>query len=391
MNVSRRNLNRGGITLVVSIAVVVLVLVILLFHFLSRREEPAVKDFQELVKRVEKINTQISDREQRIIDLVHKYNEVNPEGKIDTTGMASFGLSPEQAEALASRVASEKDLSYRGMLQEIIDLTDDIEGLTADLDEVKSRLHPPRVVKEGDTHLGVCLDFLTQEIGMSEEEALHTIEREAMTPELLPGFEIWNYYGDGIFGTFVTQGSASISPNELQRATKRRIDAERQALIQARNQKEREVQDLEARRIELQDQIRSLEESRETLMQQMAEIAAHNDSLAAQINSVSYTVATFRELLTMGAIRKPALGKWQTVDLHAPDNPVKLDLRSDNRISFSASDLELKRITKILVFPRYFEEDLDYRVIISEDRQLGTVIIERPDRFHLANVAIAVD
>jgi len=224
-----------------------------------------------------------------------------------------MGMSDDQAELLASRVAEERDISYRGMLQDIIDLNGEIDRLADEVEEVRSRLHPPRAVEKGDSHIRICLSFLTDEIGLNEEEALRLIEREAMIPELLPGFEVWNYYGEGIFGTFVTQGSAKVSPNELRRATKRRIDTERQNLIQSRNQKQQEVDDLEVRKTELLQQLRNLEEERQAMMSQMNTMAESNDSLAAELNSLRYFADTFRNLERKGAIRKPAWASGRPV------------------------------------------------------------------------------
>ncbi|MCL4304947.1 hypothetical protein KJZ99_03480 [bacterium] len=381
---------RGGATLWATIGVLVLVAVILVVHFVTRMEPAEVRSFQELVNRVEKLNTQISEREQQISGLVSRYNQSHPGNEIDTTGMSTMGLTEEQAQLLANRVAQEKDLSYRGLLQDVIDASREMTKLTQELAEVKSRLRPPVVVQKGDTHLGIALKFLTEEIGMNEEDALAMIEKEALVPELLAGFEVWNYYGEGIFGTFVTQGQAKITPNELARATKRKIDSERRTLIQERNQKQQEVDDLEARKAELQQQIRGLEEERAAMMQQVTAMASTNDSLSQELNSLKYHIGTFRDLERSGAIRKPALGKWNTGDIEAVRHTGSLDLRKDARIVINASSLGLDKVERILVFPRYYREDDDYRIELSPDRKSATVIFEKASKFNLSRLVIAV-
>lgn len=381
---------RGGVTLWATVVVVAIIAVLLGFHFISRMEPAEVRSFQELVNRVEKLNTQISERESQISGLVSRYNQSHPGNEIDTSGMSAMGLTEEQARMLANRVAQEKDLSYRGLLQEVIDVSNDMEKLRAELGEVKSRLRPPVVAQKGDSHLGVCLKFLTEDIGLNEEDALKMIEKEALVPELLPGFEVWNYYGEGIFGTFVTQGQAKITPNELARATKRKIDAERQTLIQERNQKQSEVEDLEARKAELQQQIRSLEEERTAMMQQVSVMASSNDSLSRELNSVKYYIGTFKDLEKSGAIRKPAFGKWNTGDIDAVQHTGSLDLRRDTRIVVNASSLGLDKVDRILVFPRYFNEESDYHVELSSDRRTATVVLEKPTKFNLSRLVIAV-
>lgn len=381
---------RGGAALWVTVFVALILAVVLGFHFYSRIKPAEVRTFQELVNKVEKLNTQISDREQQISGLVKRYNESHPGNSIDTTGMSTMGLTQEQQQLLAARVAQEKDLSYRGLLQDILDTTSEIEKLNTELSEVKSRLRPPYTAQKGDSHLSVCLKFLTQDIGIAEEEALKLIEREAMVPELLPGFHVWNYYGDGVFGTFVTQGDSKITPNELARATKRKIESEKQLLIQERNQKQNEVDDLEARKAELTQQIKSLEEERASMMQQMTTMASQNDSLALELNSLKFHIGTFRDLEKAGAIRKPALGKWNTGTIDAVTSTGSLDLRRGNRIVVNAASLGLDAIDKILLFPRYYKEDGDYRIELSPDKRSATVVLDRPERFNLSRLIIAV-
>jgi hypothetical protein len=309
-----------------------------------------------------------------------------------------MGLSPEQADILSKRVAQEKDVSYRGMLQEVIDLNGQINKLNSDMDAIRAQLPKPYEVQQGDSHFKVCLEWLTTEKGVAEDEAVKLIEQTSLTTELLPGFEVWNYYeapkqeGDKpVFGTFVTQGTAKLSPNALARATKRRIDSERQNLIQARNQKEEEVKDLETRRAELTDQIKGLAEERKNMMDQMGEMAQKNESLAKQLASVYYVVGTFKDLSKQGIIKKPTLGKWQSSDMDKIQNPSVLDTRSDTRITFTAASVGLGRINQVLIFPRSYDEGQDFKVTISEDKQTVTIELLKREKFQLAKLAVAVD
>jgi exonuclease VII small subunit len=386
-----RSKQRGSAAAVVAVIVVVLIIVVLLLHFLSRRAPEAVQNFQQLVMTIDKLNTQIASREERIRNLVRRYNEDRPTATIDTTGLGRFGLTPEQAELMARRIAQEKDLSYRGILQEVIDLDQEMTQLSQEMQEVRSRLRPPYVVQRGETHFQVAMNFLTEEVGLSEEEALRHIEREALFPELLPGFEIWNYWGEGVFGTFVTQGSAKISPNELMRISKRKIDQERRTLTEARDRAQEQVSDLETRRLELEDQLSKLEGERAQALAQIAQMAEQNAELASQLNSVIYQVARFSTFEKEGVLRKPALGKWRTSDLDKLTDTKSIDLRQTREISFSSVDAGLSKISKVILFPRYFLEDDDYRIEIAQDRTSGTLTLLRPERFQLVKLAVALD
>jgi hypothetical protein len=390
MSAQRRPVDRGSVALVVSIIVVVLVVVVLVFHFLSRRQPTEVKNFQELVMHVDKLNNQISDRESKIMEMVRKYNASHPNAAFDTAGISAMGLSPEQAEVLQRRVSQEKDVSYRGLLQEVIDVNGQMQQLNTELADLRSKLPAPYEVKQGDSHFKVCLEFLTDK-GVPEDQAVKLIEQTSLTTELLPGFEVWNYYNDGVFGSFVTQGAAKMSPNALARATKRRIDTDRQNLIQARNQKEEEVKELESRRVELQDQIKQLDEERKAMMGQMEDMAKKNEGLAKSLNSMDYVVGSFKDLAKQGIVRKPTIGKWETGDMEKMQNPSTLDLRSDNRITFTASSIGMGRVSRVLIFPRSYDEGADYKVVISDDRQSVTIVLQKPDKFRLSKLAIAVD
>jgi uncharacterized membrane protein YqiK len=391
MNLLRHSKQRGATGVIIAIIVIVIIAIVLLFHFLSRREPAAVQNFEQLVMKIDKLNGQIMTREDKIRGLVHRYNEGHPENAIDTAGLGKFGLTPEQAEALSQRVAQEKDLSYRGLLQEVIDLNQEVSRLNLEMQEVRSRLRPPHEVEKGETHFDIAMNFLTKEVGLPEEEALKLVEQEALFPELLPGFEIWNYWGEGVFGTFVTQGSARISPNELMRASKRKIDQERQTLIAARNRAQEEVTDLETRRAELGAQVDKLETERSQALAQIALMAEQNAELARQLNSVVYQIATFETFEKQGILEKPTLGKWRARDLEKMTSTSSLDLRQSQEIPFSAADVGLSRVSKVIVFPRYFVEGTDYRIIHSDDRKSGTVTLLKPERFQLVKLAIALD
>ena len=388
---NKRSRQRGGIAIIVAIVVVVVIGVVLLLHFTSRRTPEGMQNFQQLVQKIDKLNNQIASREDRIGGLVRRYNETHPDESIDTTGLGKFGMTPEQAEVLARRIAQEKDLSYRTLLQEVIDLTQEVTEISQEMQEIRGRLRPPYVVQKGETHFQVAMNFLSGEIGIEEEEALRLIEREALFPELLPGFEIWNYWGESVFGTFVTQGSAKTSPNELMRITKRKIDRERRTLTEARNRAQEEVADLEARRVELQQQVEKLDLERTEALKQLNDLSEENVELASQLNSVIYRVGTFSNFQKQGVLRKRALGKWRTAELDKMTNLKSADLRQTREIIFLSGEAGLAKISKALVFPRYFIEGTDYRIEIASDKKSGKLVLLKPDRFQFAKIAVAVN
>ncbi len=47
--------------------------------------------------------------------------------------------------------------------------------------------------------------------------------------KLAPGFEVYHFYNNGVYGSWVAQGKAAITPTELQAEEKAKIEGERDA------------------------------------------------------------------------------------------------------------------------------------------------------------------
>jgi len=85
------------------------------------------------------------------------------------------------------------------------------------------------------------------------------------------------------------------------------------------------------------------------------------------------------------------MGKWQTGDIQAVKLHSTVDLRAEDRFIVTASSVGMDRISKVLVFPRYFKDNSDYRVEISDDRSSATIILQRPEKFNLAQLIVALN
>jgi molybdopterin converting factor small subunit len=97
-----------------------------------------------------------------------------------------------------------------------------IDKMSAEIDDLKSKLPKPYIVKRGDSHEKICVNFLVNEKGVAKDEAMKLIDEVRLIDEMMEGFNVWMYYNEGTFGTFVTQGSARISPNKFNRILRRR-------------------------------------------------------------------------------------------------------------------------------------------------------------------------
>ena len=72
-------------------------------------------------------------------------------------------------------------------------------------------------------------------------------------------------------------------------------------------------------------------------------------------------------------------------------NTKSVDLRQTHEIIFLSGEAGLAKISKALVFPRYFVEGKDYRIEIAPDKKSGKLVLLKPNRFQFAKIAIAVD
>ena len=86
------------------------------------------------------------------------------------------------------------------------------------LDELEAESHGLHslVVEVGQRHDRIAVDYLVSR-GVPAGTAYRLVSQVALHDGLVPGFRVWTYYANGQFGTWVTKGTATISPAEHQR------------------------------------------------------------------------------------------------------------------------------------------------------------------------------
>jgi hypothetical protein len=218
------------------------ILIILLLVFLTGCGSDKVnniQDFQTLVQKIDEKNQDINAKQNDITDMIRKYNQNVPEGKrVDIVfGDTTQGMNIKQKQLVEDLLKQEKDVTWNGLLKEIIQKNDEISSLKDVVFKAQQRLPKPYDVKRGDTHLKVCMKYLTEVEKLDKNKAEELIDKVRIIEELLPGFQVWLYYKDNTFGTFVTQGKAKISPNRFAYITRR------QALERANTQGKQSVYD----------------------------------------------------------------------------------------------------------------------------------------------------
>jgi outer membrane murein-binding lipoprotein Lpp len=174
-----------------------------------------INDFQTLVQKIDQKNQDINSKQNEIQDMIKKFNQNVPEGNRvnisfdDTTQ----GMNLKQKQLLEDMLKQEKDVSWAGLLKQIITKNDEIASLKDELFKISQKMPKPYDVKRGDNHYKVSFKYLTEVEKLGKEKADELIDKVRLIDELVPGFQVWLFYKDDVFGTFVTQGKAKISPN----------------------------------------------------------------------------------------------------------------------------------------------------------------------------------
>ncbi|ACF13945.1 hypothetical protein Ctha_1486 [Chloroherpeton thalassium ATCC 35110] len=183
--------------------------------FFGCSSEVSYEDFKSAVDDINSKQRDIFEKSNEVSKIIRQVNQRFPDQKI--TFDTALGLSSAQEEKLVELIKQEKDVTYKGMLQELLNSEKEIFDLKEEVADIQSRLPKPYVVQKGDQHRKVCVNYLKDVEGLDEKAAKELVDRVALIDEMIPGFYIWLYYNKdtNVFGTFVTQGEAKVNPNRV--------------------------------------------------------------------------------------------------------------------------------------------------------------------------------
>lgn len=200
---------------------VLAVAIVLMWVVSCSKEVGSIEEFNSLVKKIQNKNEEIGDIQKEINEAVKQFNANRKADEQIELPDTVMGLSKDQTSLIKNMIDKEQDMTYRGLLNQIIEKNDQITKINSELEDVKAKLPKPYIVAGGDSHYKVCLDWLMKEKGLTKERANQLLDETALIDELVPGFNVWLYYNDGTFGTFVTQGTSKISPNRFKYAIRK--------------------------------------------------------------------------------------------------------------------------------------------------------------------------
>jgi len=358
---------------------------ILMVSTACKREDPQIRELTQKAAEADKASQQLNQAgtEQQKKLSQAGVNDIRPNAE-------TLQLTDEQKKALEERIKNEKNSSYQALLQEVLDKDKEIKDLNSKLAKLKADLPKPDVAKPNDSHYGMALRFLKKK-GVPEAEAKKLVSRVAIMDKLAPGFEVYHFYANGTYGTWVSQGKAKITPNDLMRQEREKVEGERDEALAQNEKLQEEVLDLESQKKKITEEISALQTERGNLIEERTKLQADNAGQLAKLNSLHYVVGKRDTLKAEGVIEIPVFAKDRAGKNWRDEVFTQsLDLRSAKTITIKAADLGLKKIGKVNVVPGSYIKDEHYKLTISEDKQTATVDLITVSRFKNDKVVFAV-
>jgi hypothetical protein len=348
-------------------------------------EDKEIKELAQKAAELDKLNQQANTAgtEQSTQLKQAGVNDVRP-------NPATMQLTDEQKTYLEARIKAEKNSSYQALLQDVLDRDKEIKDLNGKITRLRQVLPRPDVARENDSHYGLAMRFLRKK-GVPEEKAKELIARVLIMEKLEPGFEVYHFYNNGVYGSWVAQGKASISPTELQAQEKAKIEGERDAANEKSAKLQEDLDALTAEKAKITADIDALRVEKTNMMKDMENLSAANEEQKAKLNSLHYVVGNRKNLVEQGVIVVPVFAK-DRAGTNWSDGVFtqSVDLRAADSITLTAAQAGLQKISKINVIPGSLERDKHYSVTISEDRASATVKLLVKDRFRNEKVAFAL-
>jgi uncharacterized protein YoxC len=358
----------------------------LILAMACKKESAKVSSEMETAQKIAKLEQDINAKQDQMNSLLQKYVQ---EGGKDVGTVLGQTLTPEQKQILEEKLQKEEGIGYRDLVSDILKKQKDVEDLKVQVQDLEKKLPSAVVVKRGDRHMDIAMNFLTKEKGLDANAAKKLVQQVNLMDELVPGFKVWNFYDNGVYGTFVTQGDASVSPYRvIQKAKQDLIQAkdtaisQRDSLAKEKTTLLEQVSDLEKRRDSLNQEVAMLQAEREDLLKKMQEMHDLSEDLKARLNSVFYKIGDRQTLIKTGLVQDPWYGQPRLAQFDESNFPQHLDLRTGDTITFTAQEAGVPRITKVKVAPgSAYKIDVDYNWMISADGQQGTIKIINKDKF----------
>jgi len=372
--------------------VVAVALCLLLLSACKSKESAALAAQMKQVQKIAKLEKEITEKQEKMNMLIRQYAQ---EGGKDLGMVLDQNMSPDQRALLEKKLQSEEGIGYKDLISDILKQQKEIEDLKVQVQDLEKKLPAPTLVKRGDKHFDIGMQYLTKEKGLDEATAKKLIYQTNIMDELVPGFKVWNFYDNGVYGTFVTQGDAAVSPYGVIQAAKKKLVDEKNVAISQKEvlQKEKttlleQVSDLEKRRDQLNQDVMLLQQEREELVRRLAETRELSEELKSKLNSVFFRAGERKILVDSGLVKDPVFGSAKILKFGEENFPDRIDLRTQEAITVSAEKCGVPSIRKVRIVPSTFKEGVDFTVVILGDGATANINILSKDKFRAERTVV---
>jgi len=389
MTSEENTVKRSKIFYTTLIVVVVIIIALVLYLLLKKSDSSSghLSQMQKMVNKINNLESEVQEKQNEIFELITDYKEKTGEQILPANLM---NLSEEEKRILEKKINEEKDVSMKSLLSEVLDKNKEIAELKDNIKRIEALLPKPHIVLKGQNHYQIAMDFLLNEKGVAKKKAMKLVERTLLFDSLVPGFKVWNFYSGDEYGTFITQGSAPISPNEISRRNKKILVDAKDKAISERDVLSKEVTSLETRKEELISHLDLLNTEKESLLTQMTDLNKNNVELQRTVNSVYYVLDLKRNLKKKGILKGGFLKSTKLNDVSPEYFNRSMDLRAEASLYISASAFKRRRIRKISIYPRFFQKGKDYQIEIEKDKKNASLTFKNILKFKNEKIVIAV-
>lgn len=376
--------------------VVVLVIIIIVIGFFifkgkpraEKKKSAKLREVQKLVSKINTLDSNIQEKQTEVLNLINEYK--NKTGR-DISSVNMLNLSEVEKRILEKKIGEEKDISIKSLLNDIVSKNKEITGLKGKVKEIEALLPQPHFVIRGDNHYRIALNYLIDEKGVENESAKELIERAALFEHLCPGYKVWNFYAKNEFGTFVTQGTATVSPNTIRRKAKKKLEDAKNKAISERDVLAIEIKELEAKKSEIISQLELLNQEKHELIQKMSGLNEKNLKMQKNLNSLFYLLDSKTKLKQKGIIKSGFLSSPRLSKFSPEYFNLSIDLRSESIINISATEFNVKKINNIIIYPKFYKKGIDYSVVIDKTKQHASLTIIDKNKLKNERVVISIE
>jgi len=297
-----------------------------------------------------------------------------------------FNIGKKEREVLEEYIRKAKDISIKSLLESLVKKDDEIRELQEEQKTLNEQ-HKPHVVKPGENHYQIAIEYLLYQRGVDKDEAKKLLDKALFVDPLTPGFKVWNFYDGKEYSSFITQGEASISPAEVERRKKEEIEKiieeERLKALEKEDELKKATEEFTAAQLKKQSEL-------DAANKKAREIEEQKRQLEQQVNSLYYLVDTEKNLIDSGIIAGGFLKRKNLKTMNPMDFKNSIDLRVSKTININAGLLGLKKIKKVMLFPKHYTNGVDFKIDIGQDKQEANVVILKEEKFKKQCLVISV-